>query len=146
MKQRINEDVCIGTSNISLKDVKEHLQNGKVYSTTEKVIGKFTDNKLVYEKTFIITDTKTAQASYSTTINIAELNIDTMVDTKYEFWHGNANWATVNVETSNYYASSTDRCRLYRTKTSTYDRFNFNCYVNEQNIKLIITTRYTKNN
>lgn len=115
------------------------------YSTSEVNTGQtWIDGKPIYRKVIDITDTKTAQAAYSKQIDLSSLNIDTLVKTDYTFWHGNTNWAAVNVETSNYYMSSSDYCRLYRTKTSTSDRYNFSCFVNEQNVRLIIIIEYTK--
>lgn len=122
----------------------DYINGLQTYSTTEQVVGTWTDGKPIYRKVIDITDTKTASASYSKQIDLSSLNIDLLVKTDYEFWHGNQNWVNTNIEIGNYYMSSSDYCRLFRSKSSTYDRYNFSCFVNEQNVRLIIILEYTK--
>lgn len=113
----------------------KNVYNGQIYSTEEKVVGRWIDGKPIYQKTFIYN-------SLSTTASWTKLedfpNVDTVVDIKHII--GNVSgWAQ---STDGLFASGDDRYRLQFA----YNNDAIMCLVGSDfnNCDAHITMQYTK--
>lgn len=144
---KIDSEVSTTSTNaIQNKAITEYVNKLVAYSTDEIDTGKkWIDGKTIYRKVISEELTKTASSSYSKTYDIKNLNIDTMLLIQYLFGHGNPTYSR-NWEAGNYYNDSTDCCRLRYNPNinSDTDTLEFDCYVGEVNIALLIILEYTK--
>lgn len=112
-----------------------------IYSTEEKEVGLWIDNKPLYQKTFLITPT-----SASFTVDVSSLNIEKLIDRQ----------ATLSRAVSN--PSSTQQKDVqYRTETSGYNGYGVVCelindtiqvgiegYIVSEITEIRVTLKYTK--
>lgn len=104
------------------------------YSTTEQVVGKWIDGKLIYKKTFEFLDVSSGGFS----IDITNLDVDTMVKIEATgYWDNNKNGSIAWP----YYISNIDNGRVFKNGNTVYVQYSFPDY-NHRGIQF--TLYYTK--
>lgn len=74
MALEINKDLYISSIDVKLEDLPE------VYTTTERKIGIWLNNKPIYQKTFVFTDPGSNGQYYYAFSNYVSNNIDEVID------------------------------------------------------------------
>ena len=74
-----NTDTGLLATNV--QDAISELNKRFIYSSSEKVVGKWLDGRPVYSKTFAIESPATAASALSV-VDISALNVDTVIDLK----------------------------------------------------------------
>jgi hypothetical protein len=92
-----------------------------IYSTEEKEVGLWIDNKPLYQKTFLITPT-----SQSSTIDVSSLNIEKLIDRQATF--------TRTISSSNIQQKDVE----YRTETNTNPNYGILCELRQNYIQLSV--------
>ena len=116
---------------------------GIIYSLEERIIGKWIDEKPLYQKTYIINETISNQDK---TIDVSDLNIKKYVN-GYGTFLRNVNWASpiIILDTPfNLYESNNNRSYLRHGKSNNTIDYGIYLGNNETASDITITIQYTK--